>query len=172
MRSILFISAAHLLIAILMTGCSGEKDKKSTRESSDYIEQPLQGKIGGKDWKFAAGRADSNDFDSTLSFTLISGAPKSICEDFMLEAEDKLSVRFGADEEELKVERYPLGMDSGKTVTLVEMSEEENSNLIVLDGYYEFTEVAVNKVEGKMVANDGTDNSVTGSFEVVRCCKD
>ncbi|MGE0173281.1 MAG: hypothetical protein AB7T49_10860 [Oligoflexales bacterium] len=172
MWSTVFFHSVSFLLIVLPSACSVNVEPEKTPESAPtYADTNLRGKIWGHAWEFGTGRIDGNSDDSTLSFTLVSSTIGNACEKFILNGDDKLSVRFDVEARELVEERYPLGLGQ-KTVSLIEGTDTDGRGSIALQGFFEFIAVDADKVAGKMVAFVDATNVVNGNFEVVRCCTD
>jgi hypothetical protein len=178
MKSRTLSAFTPLLLLGLTTGCSVKvkPDKKKASGSGDFTkmdqEQNLQGTIAGQPWEFGIGRIEPNDFDTSLSIALVSGSQENVCEEFILKGEDGLSVLFAVEEDELQVSKFPLGVDAGRTVTLAADTQDGSENQFVLNGFFEFTDITDSTIAGKMAVNNDPNNAVSGTFDLVRCCKD
>ena len=153
----LFVLAISVAV-LSFTSC--EKDKDEEGNNYSFVEQNLQGKIGGNAWEQQTGRSKADFFENFFN-DLRETADSNICS--ASNAAKGNFILFGG---EPAVGLYELG--SSKTVTFVVGG---NENLVSTQGAYEILTVDTvdNTITGRMDVTYDDNNSVNGNFTMTYC---
>jgi hypothetical protein len=152
----LFVLAISIAV-LSFTSCEKDEDEGS---SYAFVEQNLQGKIGGESWEHQSGRSKADFFDNFFN-DLRETADSNICSSS--NSAQGNFILFGG---EPTVGLFELG--SSKTVTFVVGS---GNNLVATEGAYEILTVDTvgDIVTGRMDVTYDGDNSVNGNFSITYC---
>lgn len=157
MKFNLFYVFALSLGLVFFSSCGEEKDPSCADEN-------LAGMIDGTDFTFADGTADVSDDDISLDFYSIDEV-----------IGDDVCDLFGGDANRIfgslpnTTERTELmGIFSGGP-TLTMLPAGTFNNIIITEGWVEFTSITETAVEGKMSIGSSDSNTVCGSFTLKVC---
>ena len=135
----------------------------STDNNYEYIDQDLQGKIGGTDWIYKSGTGEESSYDNTLISIDIydidpdGGGP---CDNFVYFNADNIVMMSVPDSPGL----YSLG--SSRTITLY----DGYTNYILTEGSLEILTIDTGgMVTGTIAAGYNSNNYVIGNFTVTYC---
>ena len=161
-KSIYFLALS--LTMVVLFSCS--KDKNSDPTYS-FINQDLQGEIGGDAWTYVTGTASISYFDSTeLSIDIFAVASEDPCSEFNFTGN---RVIFSIPD---AIGLYELNLDfSGDPHTVTLFHEATTNNNIAVIGAIEITSIdKVNGiVEGRLDAQIDNTNFVNGNFSINYC---
>lgn len=150
-----FVLALSLAV-LTFTSCTKDKEEVN---SYAFIEQNLQGKIGGQSWEHQSGRSKADFFENFFN-DLRESLDSNICS--ASNAADGNFILFGG---EPTVGLQELGT---KTVTFV---IDGNNNLVATQGAFEILTVdtVADMITGRMDVTYDGDNSVNGNFSMTYC---
>lgn len=161
MKKLIFAIATLTLIFV---SCSKDEEKTN---SYTFIDQNLQGKIGGNAWTFVAGNAEDSYFtEGNLSIDLYPSELDTPC-GFIWDVD---YVMFEIPKEVGIYELYfDLSSFDGYTVTLFET--EGTMNNIATEGAVEIISIdeTSGTITGRMDVRADGDNQVNGNFTITYC---
>lgn len=161
------------MVAVGCAACGSGSGGGSSDDTPAYVDQMLQGTIGGHAWTAATGRIDKPSEGSTSarwSAQVVSKAIDKVCDGLNLARDDKLSILFSTAAAPA-VGKVDLSLgENGQTVTLVDGTPEIPMNSIAIKGFLEITAVSAGSVEAKMVADADDQNVAIGKVTLVKCC--
>ena len=166
------------LIALVTMSCKKSEDTASTSSKINYMNQDIQGKIGGKTWKYIQGEANTYLFgsaDYSHFFNILDTADTDSC---FSSSNQRSKIIFSYDDanEVMKPGSYKLKFDlsgttDSKTVTFVVYENGSPMNYIASEGGYEIISVDTVKrlITGRMDARYDGKNYANGNFTLKYC---
>ena len=151
-----------LTLAALSMGCEVETEVESDSgfgNSSSISDSTLAGEVGGRSWTFISGRAKPSAWDDgSYSLAFWDEDVVDPCDSFSTGSEAQLLGSFDLEE----------GTQQLSNTKNINFSVNSDNN-ITTNGRMVITEIAGDKVYGKMIATFDNANYVNGSFELTLC---
>lgn len=160
MKKILFCLTA---ISIILASCSKDDDDPGF----SFVDQNLQGVIGGSNWTFVSGSGEDSFFtEGNLSIDLYPEQLETPC-GFLIGVD---KVMFDIPKE-VGIHKLYLDLSNGKGFTVTLLQAETMMNNIAIQGAVEIMSIdtASKKITGRMDVIADSENKVNGNFEVTYC---